>query len=233
LAGDCVSFPLFLDTANDHDDEGVFRFHHRVTSDPVDAATPAASHIPRELGGLGTIELLTRLRAGDRDALTSIYDALFEPLWRVAMLQTHSSVASEDIVHDVFLWLWTHRERVDITTDIRVYLASATRNRARDLAKHRHVVERATLSMDNTYLSGLGESPRSADTALEAAEFLTAYRRALMLLSERELTAALLRWEEGFTLEQIGKVLAVSPRGAQGIVARAKDKLYDALKKFR
>jgi len=193
---------------------------------------PPAARVIAELGGVPVSTLLARLREGDQSALTTIYDALFEPLWRVAVLQTQSSVAAEDVVHDVFLWLWTHREAVATTVDIRVYLATATRNRARNDAKHHHVVERANTITPNES-AGIGQAPSAADTSLESAEFLAAYRRALTLLSERELTAALLRWEEGFTFEQIAQVLSVSTKSAQRIVLRARDAVYEGLRAFR
>jgi len=143
-----------------------------------------------------------------------------------------SSAAAEDVVHDVFLWLWTHRDTVNVAVDIRVYLATATRNRARNEAKHRQVVERVNRA-EPLSSAGIAQAPLPADVSLESADFLMAYRRALTLLSERELTAALLRWEEGFTFEQIAQVLSVSTKSAQRIVLRARDTMYEALRDFR
>jgi RNA polymerase sigma-70 factor (ECF subfamily) len=230
---------LLLLSAPNGDDLGdphrVRRFHARVVNEPLseNPAHDPSRPIP-EIAGIPVRALLTRLQQGDQSALTILYDALFDALWRVAVLQTHAGDLAEDIVHDVFLWLWTHRDTIAVTTDVRVYLATATRNRARNLGKHRQVVERATTADPNAAeAAGISQVPRLADASTDAADFLAAYQRALTQLTERELTAALLRWEEGFTLEAIGQVLGVSTMSAQRIVLRARDKVYEALSAFR
>ena len=205
---------------------------------PRAAEVAASDPAPRQGGGSLDVagvpmrEWLRRLRDDDRAALGALYDALATPLWRVAVLQTGASESAEDVVQDVFLWLWTHRATIAPDTDLRVYLATAVRNRARNLAKHRKVVDTTASSYDGSVGAGLSQPPQLADASLEAAEFLEAYRHALTLLSEREMTAALLRWEESFTFEQIGVVLAVSTKSAQRIVLRVRDKMYEALADF-
>jgi len=228
-----VTFPLFLRTVGGDADIGaVSRFHARLTRDAgIESRDPAP--VRAAIGGVAVPELLFRLRNGDRDALTTLYAGLFESLWRVAELQTRSAEVAKDVVHDVFLWLWMHRTSIASDIDVRVYLTAAVRNRARDLAKHARVVESHEHRSPTPDVAGVARQTTPTDAVAESEEFLTAYHDALSLLSERELTAAMLRWEEGLTLEQIAQVLGVSTRGAGGIIARAQAKVADALRRFR
>jgi RNA polymerase sigma factor (sigma-70 family) len=179
--------------------------------------------------------LLARIREGDRTALGVLYDTLFESLWRLALLRTQSADTAEEIVHDVFLSLWMRRETLRPDIDIRVYLAVAVRNRTRNLRAHAQVVQATEDAVSNEILTppGMGQSFPSADSELEADEFWKAYRSVLSTLTDREREAALLRWEEGFTFEQIAEVLGLSIVGARGVVMRAQNKVQAALAEYR
>jgi len=235
-----MTFPLFFGVfGGDDPSTHAKRFHRRLDGDVIPSHETGASRITPSgtIDGIPVAELLSRLRNDDRTAFATVYDALFESLWRVALVHTQSADAAADVVHDVFLKLWDRRTHIPLDTDIRVYLAVAARNRARDLGKHARLVTRTAESVrvdvDDETAPGLSHAAQRPDLAAESEEFLTAYHRALTLLPEREFTAALLRWEEGFTLEQIAGVLGVSPRGALGIVQRAQLKVREALQAFR
>lgn len=230
-----VTAPFFLSAFGD-DPERVTRFHGRLIRDAV-AATPASSSTPSAsqdvIDGVSVAVVLDRLRGGDSAALTALYNTFFETLWRVAALYTHSAESAGDIVHDVFLRLWMQRETLESVTDLRVYLTAAVRNRARDLGKHASVVESTQRDGGNAEASGIALPVPPTDAVVEREEFLAAYRHALTLLSESERTAALLRWEEGFTLEQVAEVLSMSVMGARGVIRRAQHKVQEALQHFR
>jgi len=179
--------------------------------------------------------LLGRLRTGDADALTQLYDLLFPSLWRLARLRTHAADIAEELVHDVFLSLWVRRAALPRDLDLRVYLAAAVRNRARDLTAHDRVVHALENAVSRVQLDppAIGTTPSESDATVETAEFYAAYRRALTVLSEREREAVLLRWEEGFTLEQVAGVLGMSVMGARAAILRAQRKVQDGLADYR
>jgi len=79
----------------------------------------------------------------------------------------------------------------------------------------------------------IGAPPTMPDAALETQEFYDAYHRALALLTERERTALLLRWDEDLTFEQIGHVLGLSNVGARAVVLRGQQKVQQALADYR
>ncbi len=148
---------------------------------------------------------------------------------------THSPDTAKEVVHDVFLNLWIRRTVLDTQLDIRVYLNSAVRNRVRNLRKHARVVEGVEAAVEQQILDApaMSQQEDGADVRIESHEFYEAYRDVLTTLTERDRTALVLRWEEGMTLEQIGKIFGVSIVGARGIVLRAQEKVRKALTKYR
>jgi len=175
--------------------------------------------------------LLTRLRDGDQRALAEAYDALYEPLWRLAVILVRDGDVAEEIVHDVFLTMWEQRESLNIRGDMRVYLSAAIRNRVRNLRKHHRVVSAVESAVTAQALSppGLARPAQPPDAAAEADEFFQAYRRILAALTERDRVALRLRWEDDLTFEQIGQILELSTVGARALVLRAQEKVRAAL----
>lgn len=189
----------------------------------------------KPIAGLSAPQLIARLRANDRDALGTLYTELFDTLARLAVLRTRSADTAKEIVHDIFLAFWARRDTLPLDMDVRVYLATAVRNRTRNLWDHDAVVASVEQAIhgETLDLPAIGQPAVSPDVAAEADDFHAAYREALCVLTERERAAALLRWEEGLTFEQIGRVLGVSSVGARAIILRAQRKVQAGLAKYR
>jgi RNA polymerase sigma-70 factor (ECF subfamily) len=71
-------------------------------------------------------ELLKLIKSGDERAFTEIYNRYWEQLLAIGYYYTHDKVASEDIVQDVLLSLWTRRHSIEIHS-LKSYLATAVK----------------------------------------------------------------------------------------------------------
>ncbi|MCD8269021.1 MAG: RNA polymerase sigma-70 factor [Parabacteroides sp.] len=78
--------------------------------------------------------LVERLRGGDRTAFNEIYELYYLSVRLYADLMLDSDDA-EDIVQDVFLNLWLHRDGLDETLSLRGYLLRSVYNSALNLLK--------------------------------------------------------------------------------------------------
>ncbi len=81
------------------------------------------------------IKLLARLRRGDHDAFTHIYLHYWESLYRSAYAILQDSDMCDDIVQDIFVWLWNNRER-HITDRLAPYLLAAVRYKIANIIRH-------------------------------------------------------------------------------------------------
>ncbi|WP_341833925.1 RNA polymerase sigma-70 factor [Chitinophaga pollutisoli] len=71
-------------------------------------------------------ELLTLLRAGDRQAFEEIYRRHWKNMYRTAYLVLHDDAASTDIVQDIFVWCWEKRAIMQVAS-LGGYLSMAVR----------------------------------------------------------------------------------------------------------
>ena len=76
--------------------------------------------------------LLSRLRAGDKDALRRIYEKYIDDLLRVATSLLSDIQSAEDCLHDVFVDFAGSIDGSMIRSNLKSYLISCVANRARD-----------------------------------------------------------------------------------------------------
>jgi RNA polymerase sigma-70 factor (ECF subfamily) len=85
-------------------------------------------------------ELAARIRDGDREAFRAFFDAHHGRLLGYLQSRGVPVGAAEDIVQNAFVYLWTHRDRIDPDRSLRAYLfrIGTTRalNHVRDASKH-------------------------------------------------------------------------------------------------
>lgn len=75
-----------------------------------------------------------RVRGEDAEEARAAFDLLYEthfvPLWRLARQLTRSDATAKDVAQDVFVSLWTNRQKWHVDGSVRAYLYRAVRNRA-------------------------------------------------------------------------------------------------------
>jgi len=83
----------------------------------------------------------------------NLFNRRFEDLMRFVYGYVGNEEVARDIVHDVFLTLWNHREQLDFSRPLKSFLLTLSRNLALNWLRHRKVVashEEAVMSeMEN------------------------------------------------------------------------------------
>ena len=105
---------------------------------------PPNGHDPDDEGGEAEGQEDTAAQAdligrGDVEEFKRLFDTHYESLHRYALRYLRSAEEANDAVHDVFLQMWRHRERIGLGRDLRSYLYTTTRNHALDRLKRRKV----------------------------------------------------------------------------------------------
>jgi RNA polymerase sigma-70 factor (family 1) len=77
-------------------------------------------------------ELLELLKTGDKSAFTSIYEIHAPSLTGFAASRLSSLEEARDIIHDLFAYIWSERETLDITASLKSFLFAAVRYRIID-----------------------------------------------------------------------------------------------------
>lgn len=150
--------------------------------------------------------LTQALAAGDPEAFAAVYDRFAARLFAMATTMTGSATEAEDIVHDLFVDLATHRQRFAGVNDLDAYLFTALRHAVSRQWRRRSIHRKAIDRMQQ-------ELPREAtytdqpppDEALAAA-------LASLPAVQREVVA--LKTAGGLTFAEIARVTNTRPNTA-------------------
>lgn len=108
---------------------------------------------------LGEKNLLEQLSKGSHSAFESIYRDYYGILYLHALRKTGDRDVAKDIIHDLFAYLWQHRDRLHIHTKLSSYLYTGVKNRVLDWV--------AKGQSESRYLSSLGEYLTSSKDAAD------------------------------------------------------------------
>lgn len=85
------------------------------------------------------MRLVARIRAGDQQAMSVLYDRYANVVYGVALRVLRDAAASEDVLQDVFLQLWRNPDAFDASRgSLAAWLAVISRHRSIDRLRKRH-----------------------------------------------------------------------------------------------
>lgn len=177
------------------------------------------------------VELLERMKAGDVEAFNSLFHTHWQPLYRTALARTDNEQAAFDIVQDIFIQLWLHRDAWSIQESLIQYLQGAVRNQVFNYyRKSRRETEQ--LKALSEVLGG--ETPGdSHPEPSEADAREIALERAVEDLPDRMKDVYILRIRYTYSFRAIAAALNIKPQTAKNAYSRAlvllRDKLAESL----
>lgn len=157
------------------------------------------------------VRLITRIAQDDIAAFDTIVLAYDRPLRQFARRMVNDADTADDIVQDVFVWLWEHRHTLAIQGTLRAYLYGAARNRALSVLRRTRTEETCMVHIDSSLaVPGMGTPTQNTDAATERAELANALSRAFDTLPPRTRQAALLRWRDRMSRAEIAEIMNVA-----------------------
>ncbi|WP_316823463.1 RNA polymerase sigma-70 factor [Pedobacter gandavensis] len=122
-------------------------------------------------------ELVELLKSGDRGAFTEIYNRYKWLLHSHAYKWTQDREEAKDVVHELFLALWTKRERLSFPENLSAYLYTAVRNRIFNAISHQKTASKYL----NSLQAFIDEEQRATDHLVR--------EKQMTLLIEKEIAA--------------------------------------------
>ena len=126
-------------------------------------------------------EVLRQLAQGNQQALQQLFDQHYVALCRMALRLVHRAEVAEEIVQDVFVYLWEKRGDYQISTSLGVYLTRAVRNRCLNHLKSRA----ARYDWSEEIQDHQHPVDVAPDAALQVAELTAALEHILPQLPEK------------------------------------------------
>lgn len=166
-------------------------------------------------------QLIVLLKEGEEFAFTAIYERYVDVLYRYAWNILKNESECKDAIQEVFVWLWTHRSQLNVTT-LKYYLLAAVKYRlirAIQNSKRRHQILSRQLALN------------CSDTmdAVEVKELKAIIEQFTQTLPPRAKEIFHLSRNEYFTNREIASKLQISEKTVENQMTITLRKLRNAL----
>ena len=154
---------------------------------------------PLDRGDAGDeMRLIARIRAGDPQAMSELYDRYAKVVYAVALRVLQDAAAAEDVLQDVFLQLWRNPDAFDASRgSLAAWLAVIARHRAIDRLRQR----RPETDIEDCVISG---GPDLGDET-ERSLMVEKVRAVLQEMSSDQRTALEMAFFQGLTHTEIAE----------------------------
>jgi RNA polymerase sigma-70 factor (family 1) len=175
-----------------------------------------------EYNTLDDLMLIDYLRADDEAAFTEIYNRYAEKLSSFANSKLYDLEDSKDIIHDIFVKLWTDRKQLHINKSLQAYFFTQVRHRVIDKIRKK-LTQQDYDTLIQTFQRSIGSD---VEQQIAAKEIKQSVNEALKKLSPRLREIYKLSREEELSISEIANILQLSEQ-------TVKNQLTTALKHLR
>lgn len=165
------------------------------------------------------VALFSRIQAGDAQAFRTLVDAHSGPLLTYVTRILRNQSEAEEVVQEVFVRAWQNAASYRPEARATTWLHHIAHNLAIDLLRKR----RPNVPLDGHDDEGPA-STRPSDL-LEQKQRAQSLNEALELLNPRQKMAMLLKYEQGLSGAEIGRVLELSEDAVLSLLARGRAKI--------
>lgn len=131
---------------------------------------------------------------------------------------------AQDAVQEVFVKLWRMRDQVREVRNLEAFAVRITRNYCLDKIKTKH-----TVSMDvNDYFKDRVSDTSDPHEELEKSDSMKVLGQILEELPEPQKSVIKMRDVEGYSNEEVGEILGLTPGNVRVVLSRARKKIRES-----
>ena len=160
--------------------------------------------------------LISRIQAGDREALAALYERYLPSVWRYVHSRVGHEAASRDVVSETFLAMVQGIGRLDAaSTNLAKWLTAVARNK---------VVDHWRQSTPQVAAQDLEwpEQQTNPAAAVDASEMRQAVGRAMDRMDDLQRVALEWKYIDGLTVREIAGQLGRTEKAIEAILYRAR-----------
>lgn len=179
---------------------------------------------------------MTNYSVTEKASFTEIYRIYFPKLVRFSREYVISTEDAENIVQDIFMYLWEHQDMLSSLTNLNAFLFTLAKNRCIDFYRHKTLIDKKKESLDSLperelklKMEALMQFDENIFTEKEIEELLN---KAIEHLPEKCRQVFILSRMEGLKHEEIATQLNISVHTVQNHIVTALRKLKVELKDY-
>ncbi len=175
-------------------------------------------------------ELITALNQGEDAAFAAIYEKYAKDLYNYARHNLTSKEDCEEIVHDVFTWVWQNRATIKIESSLRFYLITAVKRKV--LRYFQKVEVRKKYERHYELFEAVYDIYKEEQQEIDPVAMEQWINKSISNLPETWRAAFLLRYKENLSNGEIAERMNINKRMAENHVFRAISYLRTSYRKL-
>ena len=171
--------------------------------------------------------LIDKMKGGDRESFNKIFRRYYMPLTRFCVRFVGDGDQAAEIVQDLFVKVWTNREKLTLTSSFESYMLRSVRNSAiTSINKQRSLADvNERIYTDDSDANDPSETLQSNN--LEAS-----YQKVLATMPEKRREVFLASRFEGLKYTEIAEKLGLSQKTVEAHMSAAIKQLREGLKEY-
>lgn len=161
--------------------------------------------------------LVTQLMMGNEKAFSALFNTYYNDVYAYSLSMLKNQVLAEEIVQDVFLNIWLHRDRLNVDLSFKSYVFTITRNLTFNLISK--IANGNKLKEEVFYVSQKSYSP--VEDILAEADYDIIKKKAIEQLPPKRRIIFEMSRNEEMSYEEISQKLNISVSTVKGQMSKA------------
>ena len=167
------------------------------------------------------------MKAGDRESFNQVFRRYYSPMVRFCIRYVADSDLASEIVQDLFVKLWSNREKISFNTSFESYMLTSVRNSAITFINK----ERSHAEANLRVFSEESDNTDPSET-LQSNNLEESYRKILKDMPEKRREVFLASRYDGLKYSEIAEKLGISQKTVEAQMSVAIKQLKDGLKAY-
>ena len=161
-------------------------------------------------------EVFAKIKNGDQGAFEQVFRMFYMPLCDYAVMILGDQAEAEDVVQDLFTYLWRSRQEVRVQESVKSYLFTSVRFRALNVLKHKMIERKHGAS-----LMAFIEDLQNSDYSEEEMQRVEQIKEVLQTLPAQCRTVFTMSCLDGKKYKEIADELGISVNTVKSHVMKA------------
>ncbi len=170
---------------------------------------------------INDIALLNKIRKGDESAFKRLFDTYFTSLCRFVHIYISETTIVEELVLDLFVYIWEHRDTLHIQLSFKAYLFQAARNRALNVLRNKN----QNISLDEIDTDIYDNNI----SGLEEEELCRLIQEAVFALPDKCREVFILSRNDNLSNQEIANKLNISIKTVEAQITKSLKRIKDFL----
>ena len=174
------------------------------------------------------LALFRQVRKGDCHAFRHLFDRHYSDLCNFANLVLKNETFAEEVVQEIFIYLWRKRKVIIIRTSVKAYLYNSVRNKTLNAIRK----EKNGLKAIQYLTNQTPDTVQQPDQILESNELKNIIRKVIDALPQQCRTIYILSREKGYSNKRISAELKISEKTVENQMTKALRKLRESTTEY-